>query len=239
VRFTLADPPFAGRTGRGVVVAVLDSGIHAGHPHVGTVQGGESFAGGGGGDCIDRIGHGTAVAAAIREKSPGADLLAVKVFDTRLATSADVLARAIEWAADHRARIINLSLGTANAAHAGRLAAAVAFAAAHGALIVSAREGNQVNWFPGSLAGVAGVVADAACDRDSLEVTPGTDPIPTFRASPFPRPIPGVPRERNLAGVSFAVANVTGFLARAMEDAGDAASWQAVATGWRRGRASV
>jgi hypothetical protein len=38
-------------------------------------------------------------------------------------------------------------------------------------------------------------------------------------ASPFPRPIPGVPPERNLAGVSFAVANVTGFLARVLEDA--------------------
>jgi subtilisin family serine protease len=238
VRFTLDDPPFAGRTGRGVVVAVLDSGIHAGHPHVGAVQGGESFAAGGGGDCSDSIGHGTAVAAAIREKSPGADLLAVKVFDTKLATSVDVLARAIEWAADHGARIINLSLGTANAAHAGRLAAAVGLAAARGALVVSAREVNGIEWFPGSLVGVAGVVADAACDRDALEVMPGSDTIPGFRASPFPRPIPGVPRERNLAGVSFAVANVTGFLARAIEGAGDGASWQAIVAACR-GPASV
>ncbi|HEY5062784.1 MAG TPA: S8 family serine peptidase [Gemmatimonadaceae bacterium] len=233
MRFTLNDPPFAGHTGRGVVVAVLDSGIHASHPHVGTVQGGESFAGVSDGDCDDRIGHGTAVAAAIREKSPGADLLAVKVFDTQLATSVDVLARAIEWAADQGARIINLSLGTANAAHASRLAAAADFAAERGALIVSAREGNQIDWFPGSLAGVAGVVADAACDRDSVEVMPGRDLIPGFRASPFPRPIPGVPRERNLSGVSFAVANVTGFLARAMEGAGRGAAWQTVVTACR------
>jgi subtilisin family serine protease len=233
VRFTLDDPPFAGRTGRGVVVAVLDSGIHAGHPHVGTVQGGESFAAASGGDCVDRIGHGTAVAAAIREKSPEADLLAVKVFDRQLATNVEVLTRAIEWAADQGARIINLSLGTANAAHADRLAAAVAFAAGRGALIVSARKGNQVDWFPGSLGGVAGVVADAACDRHSLEVMPGGDPIPGFRASPFPRPIPGVPRERNLAGVSFAVANVTGFLARAAEGAGNGASWEEIVAACR------
>jgi hypothetical protein len=36
-----------------------------------------------------------------------------------------------------------------------------------------------------------------------------------FRASGYPRPIPGVPADRNLHGISFAVANVTGFVARA------------------------
>ena len=68
---------------------------------------------------------------------------------------------------------------------------------------------------------------------------PGGDVMPVFRASPFPRPIPGVPRERNLAGVSFAVANVTGFLARAMEGAPDGVAWQDVMAAWRRGPASV
>ncbi|MDB4875618.1 MAG: hypothetical protein JWM41_2064 [Gemmatimonadetes bacterium] len=215
--FRLTDPPFAGRSGHGVLVAVLDSGIHAAHPHVNGVQGGVSFAGAADGDSVDRIGHGTAVAAAIREKSPDVDLLAVKVFDQRLVTNVDVLARAIEWAAEQGAHIINLSLGTANAANAERLAAAVDFAAQRGALIVSAREAGEVEWFPGSLAGVAGVVADAACERDALEVTSRADDLPIFHASPYPRPIPGVPVERNLAGVSFAVANVTGFLARAVE----------------------
>ena len=35
--------------------------------------------------------------------------------------------------------------------------------------------------------------------------------------APYPRDIPGVPRERNLSGVSFAVANASGFVARALE----------------------
>ena len=34
----------------------------------------------------------------------------------------------------------------------------------------------------------------------------------TLRASGYPRPIPGVPPERNLKGLSFAVANATGLL---------------------------
>jgi subtilisin family serine protease len=216
----LSDPPFSNRTGRGVLVAVLDSGIHADHPHVGGVQGGMSFAGGDGAeDSIDRIGHGTAVAAAIREKSLDVELLAVKIFDRRLATNVDVLVRAIEWSADRGARIINLSLGTANAAHAERLAGAVEYAASRGAVIVSAYESNGVEWYPGSLAGVVGVVGDLDCDRDAIDLVDRTEQLPLVHASPFPRPIPGVPPERNLAGVSFAVANVTGFLARVLEDA--------------------
>ena len=38
------DAPFAGRTGRGVTVALLDSGVHGDHPHVGGVRGGASFS---------------------------------------------------------------------------------------------------------------------------------------------------------------------------------------------------
>lgn len=223
MRFTLDDPPFAGRTGRGVTIAVLDSGIHAGHPHVGDVEGGVSFASGAD-DHVDRIGHGTAVAAAIREKAPAVRLLAVKIFDRHLATSAEVLARAIEWAAAEGAQVINLSLGTANAAHAGRLAEAVNAAAARGAVVVSAREAQDMEWFPGSLANVAGVTADLDGDRNAIEVVERAGDLPIFRAAPYPRPIPGVPPERNLSGVSFAVANATGFIARAIEAGGSGAT---------------
>jgi hypothetical protein len=38
-----------------------------------------------------------------------------------------------------------------------------------------------------------------------------------LEASPYPRPIEGLPEERNLTGVSFAVANATGVVARALE----------------------
>ena len=38
-----------------------------------------------------------------------------------------------------------------------------------------------------------------------------------FQASGLPREIPGVPPALNLKGVSFAVANMTGFAARALE----------------------
>lgn len=213
MRYRLTDPPFAGRAGKGVVVAVIDSGVHASHPHIGGVASGVNLCDGGdAADYADRIGHGTAVAAAIREKSPGADLLAVRVFDRELVTSAEVLAHAIRWAAEHGAQLINLSLGTSNAAREPLLSEAVRDAKARGATVVSARETDGVRWLPGSLPDVAGVRVDWACERDELVAENGA-----FRASGYPRPIPGVPPERNLSGVSFAVANVTGFLARAIE----------------------
>jgi subtilisin family serine protease len=210
-RFHLADPPFAGRTGAGIIVAVIDSGVHASHPHVGAVE--ESVClDPPDGDTVDRLGHGTAVAAAIRDIAPGTTLIVGKIFDRSLSTNAAVLARGIDWAVERRARIINLSLGTANPAHAVALGESVARAAAAGAIVVSARESEGVVWLPGSIEGVASVVADSSRERDELEIDEHG-----FAAAPYPRSIPGVPRERNLSGVSFAVANVSGFLARLLE----------------------
>ena len=223
-RFTLDDPPFAGLTGSGVRVAVIDSGVHPTNPHIGGVPVSGVRIGADreiDGDFMDRIGHGTAVAAAILEKAPGIDLVAVRVFDRTLATSADVLARAISWAAVHDARLINLSLGTSNSKRAEMLSAAVAEASAMGAIVVSAREFGGVTFLPGSLPNVVGVALDPTCDRHELAVMPlDSPPGVGFASSGYPRPIAGVPVERNLSGISFAVANVTGFLARFLEGEG-------------------
>ena len=77
---------------------------------------------------------------------------------------------------------------------------------------MSAREANGVVWLPGSLPQVVSVVADPRLEREELIVDENG-----FTAAPYPRSIPGVPKERNLSGVSFAVANVSGFLARLLE----------------------
>jgi hypothetical protein len=61
------------------------------------------------------------------------------------------------------------------------------------------------------------VLLDRHCARDELRLSIDVDGAPVFCASGQPRPIPGVPPERNLNGVSFAVANVSGFLARCLE----------------------
>jgi hypothetical protein len=60
---------------------------------------------------------------------------------------------------------------------------------------------------------VIGVAPDAECPRDSYRHREGV-----FYASPYPRSIPGVPPEHNLNGASFAVANMTGLIARFLID---------------------
>ena len=215
----LALADFAGRTGRGVRVAVIDSGVHATHPHVGGVSGGVAFDTDGREheDVVDRLGHGTAVAAAIREKAPEAEILAVKVFDRSLSATGTALVRAIEWAAAHSAALVNLSLGTTNQHHRAALAEAVARASAAGAIVVAAAPEPSACWLPGALPGVVAVEVDWDCPRDACRVS--ADGL-RLRASGYPRPIPGVSPERNLKGLSFAVANVTGLLALALDAAG-------------------
>lgn len=206
-------------TGAGVRIVVVDSGVHATHPHVGGVAGGVSVSGAGalGHDFADRLGHGTAVTAAIREKAPGAELLVARVFELRLDTTVDALVTAIEWAAAQRADLINLSLGTANPVHEPTLARALRDATGAGARVVAADAAEGVRWLPGSLAEALGVRLDWTLPRDSAVVDAIDGAGVRLRASGFPRPIPGVSPERNLKGLSFAVANATGLLALLLE----------------------
>jgi subtilisin family serine protease len=207
-----------GHTGRGVRIAIVDSGVHASHPHVNGVAGGAGLAGDGTitADFTDRLGHGTAVAAAIREKAPGAEIVAIKVFWRSLATDVSTIVRAFDVALDHGAQIINVSLGTSDLQHRARLQAAVAAVAARGAVLVAADEDNGVRWLPGALDGVIPVRADWTCDRDAYALDT-IDGRTVVRASAYPRDIPGVAREKNVNGVSFAVANASAFVARAVE----------------------
>ena len=206
-------------TGRGVRIAVIDSGVHAAHPHVGGVAGGVSVSAAGelGDDYVDRLGHGTAVTAAIREKAPGAEVWVARVFDRTLDTTVDALVAAIRWAVERRAHLINLSLGTSNQQHGDRLQAVVQVAADAGVGVVAAGEQDGVRWLPGSLCDAVSVTLDWTLPRETGVVAAGASGEWRVRASGFPRPIPGVDPERNLKGLSFAVANATGLLALMLE----------------------
>ncbi len=202
-----------------VRVAVIDSGVHASHPHVNGVSGGVGIDSEGHehGDFVDRLGHGTAVTAVIREKAPAAEILAVKVFDRELAATGAALVAAGEWALRLGAHIVNLSLGTVNTDHEAALAGVVQKLLAAGSIVVAAGPHEGARWLPGSLPGVWSVTLDWSLPRDEAHAMVGEDGGVTLRASGFPRPIPGVPPEKNLKGLSFAVANATGLLADLLE----------------------
>lgn len=211
-------PALRGLAGEGVRVVVVDSGVNPANPHVAAVAGGAGIDASGHASPghVDRIGHGTAVFAAIQEKAPRAALYAVRVFRAELASTARALVAALDWAAAHEASLVNLSLGTANPRHAGMLADAVGRLAEAGGVVVSAAEARGGPMWPGALPGVVGVVPASGCPRSCVEVHAAAAG-PALAASPCPRPVEGVPVERNLGGASFAVANATGLAARALQ----------------------
>ena len=205
-------------------VAVIDSGLNPDHPHIVSVAGGATVGLDGSveeGAFLDRLGHGTAVTAAIQEKAPAAAYYAVKVFDRELRTSAHALRGALNWCLKSGMDIVNLSLGSTNPANADMFRHIAAKASAAGMLLVSARQAEGVDCYPGCLPGVFAVEADWDLPRDSYtfnhDATRGTI---TIRASGYPRPVPGVPPNRNLLGVSFGVANACGFIVQACHEAG-------------------
>lgn len=211
-------------TGSVVRIAVIDSGVHASHPHLNGVAGGVGIDSEGHehSDYVDRLGHGTAVAAVIREKAPDADILAAKVFDRELAATGTALVAACEWALRERAHLVNLSLGTLNTEHEPALADVVKKLRAAGAIVIAAGAQDGDRWLPGSLPGVWSVTLDWSIMRDEAHVLFAEEGV-NFRASGFPRPIPGVPPDKNLKGLSFAVANTTGVLAAILaREPGDA-----------------
>jgi subtilisin family serine protease len=190
-------------------IAIVDSGVNEHHPHVQGVAGGVALLEDGESpDYVDRLGHGTAVTAVIRALAPEAELFAVKVFHDKLSTNVETLVRAIDWSAANGMQIVNLSLGTPNTDHEALLCDAIARATARGTRIVAAKEDRGVRWLPGSLPGVVPVMLDWDCPWDQAHQRDGV-----YYACGHPRPIEGVPVERNLRGVSFAVAHVTGVMA--------------------------
>jgi len=100
--------------------------------------------------------------------------------------------------------------------HRPRLQEVVSKASARGAILVAASDDGGARWVPGSVDGVVAVRADSTLDRrhNAIGSAEGRGLVLT---SPYPRDIPGVPRERNIHGVSFTVANASAFLARALE----------------------
>ena len=166
-------------------VAVVDSGIDADHPEfAGRIAASQSFVGGG---IADKQGHGTFVAgviAAAADNGEGiagiafpAELLVAKVVRSDGTISPEAEAKAIRWAADNGARVINLSLGgLRDPIHRDRdtfsdvEARAVSYAYSKGAVLVAAvgngDEAPKSPWpyasYPAALPHVLGVSALAA-----------------------------------------------------------------------------
>ena len=202
-------------SGRDVTVAVVDSGVDAAHPDLaGQVGLQRNFVD----DVPDAAeAHGTAVAGIIAARAgngkgiagiaPGARVMALRAcWETgRQATRCNTLTlgKAINFALEHDARIINLSL----AGPPDRLLQALLGAAlARGVTVVGAADPQQPDGgFPASYPGVIAVArsGDRHPSTAAILYAPGSD-VPTC--------VPGA-RWGLVSGASYAAAHVAGLAA--------------------------
>ena len=160
-------------TGSGVVVAVVDTGADASHPDLaGQLVAGYNFVGNNS-NTTDDNGHGTHVAgtvAALTNNGLGvagiaynAKVMPVKVLDSTGAGSYTAIINGITYAADHGARVINMSLG--GYSYSASLQEAVNYAWNRGVVIVAAA-GNDNTSSPSYPAACQNVIAVAATDQN-------------------------------------------------------------------------
>lgn len=162
-------------TGKGVTVAVVDSGVDISDPRLqGAEIEGWSISLGATGHALlssdykDENGHGTEIAAAIRQFAPDCKLVAIKIMSERLRTSAELMAAGIETAARNSAHVVNLSLGTPNMGKALLLRDCCANAVSDGSVVLAAGHPRGERAYPADLPETIGVQAHHDCPLDKF-----------------------------------------------------------------------
>jgi subtilisin family serine protease len=162
-------------SGRGVKVAIVDSGVDADHPLVRGVAGGavvDTDDEDPDGIRLDEIehgdlyGHGTACAGIIRGLAPEVEIYSVRVLGAQLTGKAFVFARGLEWCIDNGMHVVNLSLSTSNEDwYAGfqDLCDQAAFA---GMVLVAAPANVRRASYPAEFSSVMSVAATVGEDRE-------------------------------------------------------------------------
>jgi type VII secretion-associated serine protease mycosin len=207
-------------TGKGVTVAVVDSGVDETHPQI-HLSGKADLTGTGYRDCV---GHGTAVAGIIAGQprkdvpfygvAPGVRLLSFKQSNDSQG-DVSLLAKAIRTAADERADVINVSI---QAHDQPDLRSAVAYALERDVVIVAASgnltkdDGTSAPAYPGAYDGVLSVGSatpdggrSTFSNPNAVSVLgPGQDISSTW---------PGKGYQSKLEGTSYAAPYVAGVAA--------------------------
>jgi subtilisin len=216
------DWAWGGSTGKGVRVAVIDSGIDAHHPALDgcvDVDDGVTVSVNEENTAVaerarhdDSFGHGTACAGIIHSIAPDARLTSVKVLGAGLSGRAAGFLRGLTWAIEQGFDIINLSLGTTRRDWALALYELCDQAYFQNSLLVTAANNVAHTSFPSLFASVTSVACNMSHDPFRFHFNP--DPPTEFLA-------PGIDVEvcwRDSAyirstGNSFAAPHISGIAA--------------------------
>ena len=211
---------WGGSTGRGVKVAVLDSGIKNTHPAVdGAVRGYCRVVEGEGGQFTydetphtDVFGHGTACAGIIHSVAPEAELYSVQVLKPSGGGSGGTFAAGLHWAIEHGMQVCNLSLGTTKRDWFATLHELADQAAFQNIMLITAANNMPQPSFPSMYASVISV----ACNEEKDPFRFYYNPLP-----PMDFGAPGIDIQvaweehdyATMTGNSFAAPQIAGVVA--------------------------
>ena len=214
------DWAFGGATGRGLTVAVIDSGLEADHPalHGRVVESvavelddtGEPNVVAD--DGIDLYGHGTACGGTILGFAPEVELVSVRVLGPNLKGRGVAFLGAIDWCIARGIELVNLSLSSRKEALFADFHAIVDDAYFRGMKLVGAANNAQVASYPTVFASVFSVAAHAEPEPWRWYYNPR--PPVEFGAWGMDVPIAWKDGGQTVAtGNSFAAPHITGLLA--------------------------
>jgi len=211
-------------TGRGVRVAIVDSGIDTEHPDLkgkvresveavaedGKINFHPSTSG-------DQAGHGTACAGIITSIAPNSEIYSVKVLGPNASGSGDMFLVGLDYAIKQKFQVINLSLGTTKRDYFGPLHDLLDRAYHGGCIVVAAANNLPYPSYPSIFSSsIVSVVKRAGGDPFNFGyryghvielVAPGVEVKTTWPGGGY----------RQLTGNSFACPYIVGIIALLME----------------------
>lgn len=157
---------FAGATGRGVTVCIVDSGVESDHPALAGRVREQVAVELEGGDAVvvedtagDIFGHGTACAGLIVGLAPEVEIVSVRVLGADLKGRGAAFLGGLEWAIDHGVDVISLSLSSRSEALFADFHEVVDRAYFAGVTLVSAANNTPGASYPSLFSSVISVAA--------------------------------------------------------------------------------
>ncbi|MFP4498519.1 MAG: S8 family serine peptidase [Vulcanimicrobiota bacterium] len=210
---------WGGATGKGIKIAVIDSGVDVTHPVLGNcvkksvkllrkneeIKVVKS-------DFTDSFGHGTACAGVIHEIAPDAEIYSVKVLGSNLRSTGDIFISGLKWALENNVNLVNLSLGTTKSKYYSALQQLTDSAYFKKLLIVAAQNNSPTPSFPAVFSSIIGV--KAIYNQDPFDFYFSANPPVEFLIKGVDVKLPWLNHSyETCTGNSFAAPHLTGIIA--------------------------